>query len=70
MTVAFAGQEALIVEKNLLVGEETSARNSELIRTGIYSVDGLLKVRNRVHGRQILYTYCHERGVSHHQYAK
>ncbi len=62
--LAEAGQEVLVVEKNSQFGEETSARNSEVVHAGIYYPKGSLKARFCVAGRQMLYAYCAERGIA------
>lgn len=61
--LAMAGREVLILEKNAHFGEETSARNSEVIHAGIYYAQGSLKARHCVRGRDMLYRYCAQHGV-------
>lgn len=67
---ALAGKEVLIVEKNAVYGEETSARNSEVIHAGIYYDAGSLKAQWCVEGRKALYAYAHARGVPHRKCGK
>ena len=43
--LALAGREVVILEKNAHIGEETSARNSEVIHAGIYYPKNSLKAR-------------------------
>jgi L-2-hydroxyglutarate oxidase LhgO len=62
--LAEAGHEVLVVEKNNQFGEETSARNSEVVHAGIYYPKGSLKAQFCVAGRQLLYAYCAERGIA------
>ena len=62
---AMAGKEVLIVEKNDVYGEETSARNSEVIHAGIYYDTGSLKAQWCVEGRKALYAYAEAHGVPH-----
>lgn len=61
--LALAGREVVILEKNGRIGEETSARNSEVIHAGIYYSKGSLKARLCVEGRDRLYAFCESRGV-------
>ncbi|MEO1292789.1 MAG: NAD(P)/FAD-dependent oxidoreductase [Pseudomonadota bacterium] len=61
--LAEAGREVVIVEKNARIGEETSARNSEVIHAGLYYAPGSLKGRFCVEGRDRLYDWCAARGV-------
>ena len=67
---AMAGEEVLIVEKNAVYGEETSARNSEVIHAGIYYDAGSLKAQWCVEGRNALYAYAETRGVAHRKCGK
>lgn len=69
-TLAMAGHEVLILEKNGAFGEETSARNSEVIHAGIYYEAGSLKARFCVAGRRALYAYAEARGVPHRRCGK
>jgi len=61
--LALAGHEVVILEKNARFGEETSARNSEVIHAGIYYTKGSLKARLCVEGRDRLYALCESHGV-------
>jgi len=63
--LARAGREVMILEKNAAFGEETSARNSEVIHAGIVYAPGSLKARACVAGKERLYAFCAERGVAH-----
>jgi L-2-hydroxyglutarate oxidase LhgO len=68
--LALLGREVIVLEKNRAIGEETSARNSEVIHAGIYYPPGSLKARLCVEGRQRLYAYCAEKGVAHRRCGK
>jgi L-2-hydroxyglutarate oxidase LhgO len=68
--LALAGQEVIILERNDLIGGETSSRNSEVIHAGIYYPAGSLKARLCVAGRERLYTYCESHGVGHRRIGK
>ena len=61
--LAKAGRGVLILEKNGAFGEETSARNSEVIHAGIYYEPGSLKARHCRRGRDMLYRFCADRAV-------
>ena len=62
-TLASTGREVLVLERNHDIGEETSARNSEVIHAGIYYPRDSLKARLCVAGKQRLYDYCAARHV-------
>ncbi len=64
------GREVLILEKNGAFGEETSARNSEVIHAGIYYDAGSLKAQLCVAGRRALYAYAEAHGVPHRRCGK
>jgi len=68
--LALTGREVIVLEKNHAIGEETSARNSEVIHAGIYYPPGSLKARLCVAGRQRLYAYCEEKGIAHRRCGK
>ncbi|MFM7801007.1 MAG: NAD(P)/FAD-dependent oxidoreductase, partial [Limnohabitans sp.] len=61
---ARAGHEVIILEKNNAFGQETSARNSEVVHAGIYYPAGSLKAQLCVQGRHQLYGFCHAYGVA------
>lgn len=67
---ALAGHEVLVLEKNEIYGEETSARNSEVIHAGIYYDAGSLKAQWCVEGRRALYAYAETHGVPHRKCGK
>lgn len=62
-TLARAGHEVLVLERNLLIGAETSSRNSEVIHAGIYYPTGSLKAAMCVRGKVLLYEHCQEHAV-------
>ena len=61
--LADSGREVLVLERNTSIGEETSARNSEVIHAGIYYPPGSAKARLCVTGKARLYAYCEAMGV-------
>ena len=68
--LARAGREVVILEKNAHIGEETSARNSEIIHAGIYYPKDSLKAALCVEGRDRLYAFCESHGVGHKRLGK
>lgn len=68
--LAQAGREVVVLEKNPRFGEETSARNSEVIHAGLYYPQGSLKARSCVRGNRLLYAYCLEKGIQYQQCGK
>ncbi|MDG4721271.1 MULTISPECIES: NAD(P)/FAD-dependent oxidoreductase [Thalassospira] len=69
-SLARTGREVLIIEQHDSIGTETSARNSEVIHAGIYYPKGSLKAKLCVSGREMLYRYCAENGISHKRTGK
>jgi len=68
--LAMAGIETLVLEKNPVFGEETSARNSEVVHAGIYYDAGSAKARHCVAGKHRLYEYCARAGIGHRRCEK
>ncbi len=68
--LAMAGREVIVLEAESAIGTHTSSRNSEVIHAGIYYPKGSLKARLCVAGRQQLYAYCADHGVSHKRCGK
>jgi len=64
------GLGIVLVERHVRAGEETSSRNSGVIHSGIYYPAGSLKARLCVEGRERLYAYCAERGITHRRCGK
>jgi L-2-hydroxyglutarate oxidase LhgO len=62
--LAVRGKSVILLEKNERFGEETSARNSEVIHAGMYYPTGSLKARLCVAGKRAMYQFCHERGIA------
>lgn len=67
---ALAGQSVVVLERNWGIGQETSARNSEVIHAGIYYPHGSLKARFCVRGRTLLYDFLRSRNLPHRQCGK
>ena len=62
--------DVIVLEKNALIGEETSSRHSEVIHAGIYYPTGSLKARLCVAGKLMLYEYCAEHQVAFNRCGK
>lgn len=59
-----------LVERRGLLGQETTARNSEVIHSGIYYPLGSLKSRLCIRGRDLLYDRCRKLSIDHKQTQK
>lgn len=68
--LALDGHEVLVLEAANAIGTQTSARNSEVIHSGIYYPQGSLKARLCVQGKAMLYDYCAERSLPHRRCGK
>ena len=68
--LALRGREVMVLEAEDAIGTSTSARNSEVIHAGIYYAKGSLKAQLCVRGKELLYAYCAERGISHRRCGK
>ncbi|MBB3769833.1 L-2-hydroxyglutarate oxidase LhgO [Angulomicrobium tetraedrale] len=68
--LALKGHEVLVLEATGLIGSETSARNSEVIHSGLYYPAGSRKAQLCVAGRNALYGYCTERSIPHRRCGK
>lgn len=68
--LALSGREVIVLERHDAIGVETSSRNSEVIHAGIYYKPSGMRGRLCVKGRDALYDYCIERGVTHQRCGK
>lgn len=68
--LAQSGREVIVIEGNARIGEETSARNSEVIHAGLYYPTGSLKARLCVTGKHLLYDYCEAKQILHRRCGK
>lgn len=68
--LARRGIPPLILEQHGAFGQETSARNSEVIHSGIYYPPGSLKAQLCVQGRELLYDFCASHGIGHRRCGK
>jgi L-2-hydroxyglutarate oxidase LhgO len=69
-TLALAGREVVVLEREALIGSGVSSRNSEVVHAGLYYTTGSLKARLCVRGRELLYAYAAERGLPHRRCGK
>ncbi len=63
--LALEGREVMVLEAANAIGTGISARNSEVIHSGMYYPTGSLKASLCVQGRTQLVAYCQERGIGH-----
>lgn len=63
--LAQRGRDVIVVEKNAVIGEETSSRNSEVIHAGIQYRRGGMRAQLAVKGRDALYAFCESHKVNH-----
>lgn len=68
--LALVGRDVILLEENFAIGEETSARNNEVIHAGFLYPEGSLKARLCRPGREMLYEYAAERGIGHKRLPK
>ena len=68
--LAVAGQGVLVLERHDRIGTETSSRNSEVIHAGVYYAPGSLRASLCVAGKEMLYRFCAENGVTHNRCGK
>ena len=58
-----AGQEVIVIEREGVIGDGISSRNSEVIHGGLYYPTGSLKARLCVAGRRLLYRFLEDHHV-------
>ena len=68
--LAARGADVLVIEARGAFGEETSARNSEVIHAGLYYPPDSLKARMCIAGRDALYRYLDDHGVQYRRCGK
>lgn len=69
-SLAKAGHDVVLLEREETIGQGISGRNSEVIHAGIYYPHNSLKAKLCVQGRQLLYDYCEARSIPHHRIGK
>ncbi len=60
---AARGHQVMVLDRNDVIGAETSSRNSEVIHAGLYYPPGSLRARFCVEGKHQLYRFCDDHGV-------
>ena len=68
--LALKGREVVILERSDGIGQQTSARNSEVIHAGLNYPTASNKARFCVEGRRLLYAYLEERKIDHRKCGK
>ena len=63
-------QDIFLIEKNSLLSQETSSRNSEVIHAGIYYKKDSLKSKFCIEGKNLLYEYLEERKIPYKRCGK
>ena len=62
-SMAMAGREVVVLERENHIGMHSSSRNSEVIHAGLYYPDPSLKAKFCVAGKSLLYAYCEEKHI-------
>jgi len=62
-TLAKAGHNVVVLDREKSIGQGISSRNSEVIHAGIYYPPGSLRAKLCVRGKHLLYKYCEERNI-------
>ncbi len=68
--LARAGRDVMVIDQHAQVGAETSSRNSEVIHAGLYYPPGSLKARFCIEGKELLYAFAAENGVTEKRLGK
>ena len=68
--LALGGKSVVVLEKERLVGQGVSSRNSEVVHAGLYYPTGSLKAQLCVRGRRLLYPFLAAHGVGYDQCGK
>jgi L-2-hydroxyglutarate oxidase LhgO len=68
--LALAGKSVVVLEKERLIGQGVSSRNSEVIHAGLYYPTGSLKAELCVRGRRLLYPFLQGHGVGYDKCGK
>ncbi|KAI8345277.1 FAD dependent oxidoreductase [Choanephora cucurbitarum] len=63
-------ESTIVIEKNKRIGEETSARNSEVIHAGLYYPEQSLKTKLCIEGKHKLYDLLKETTIGYRQLGK
>lgn len=68
--LSLSGKDVVIIERNSMIGMETSSRNSEVIHAGIYYPMGSQKAICCVQGKSLLYSYLEQRKLDYKRCGK
>ncbi len=68
--LAKRGLSVVVLEKNAIIGEGVSSRNSEVIHGGLYYPTGSLKARFCVRGRRALYDFLDAHKIAYRKCGK
>ena len=60
-----SGRRLIVVERHDSYGRETSSRNSEVLHSGMYYAETLLKTTLCVRGNPLMYETCRRAGIPH-----
>jgi len=69
-SLAIAGRNVVVLERESQIGMHASSRNSEVIHGGLYYPEDSLKAKLCVKGKELLYAYCAEHHVAHSRLGK
>ncbi len=68
--LAKRGLSVVVLEKNSIIGEGVSSRNSEVVHGGLYYPTGSLKARVCVEGRRALYPFLDQHKIAYRKCGK
>ena len=68
--LALAGRSVVVLEKERLIGQGVSSRNSEVVHAGLYYPTGSLKAQLCVRGRRLLYPFLDAHAVGYDKCGK
>ena len=68
--LGLSGKSVVVLEKERLIGQGVSSRNSEVIHAGLYYPTGSLKAEMCVRGRRLLYPFLQAHGVGYDKCGK
>ncbi|MBO0701097.1 MAG: L-2-hydroxyglutarate oxidase [Zavarzinella sp.] len=60
----------VVLEAEVKLAAHQTGHNSGVIHSGLYYKPGLLKAKNCVEGRELMYRYCAENGIAHERCGK
>jgi L-2-hydroxyglutarate oxidase LhgO len=69
-SLGLSGKSVVVLEKERLIGQGVSSRNSEVIHAGLYYATGSLKAELCVRGRRLLYPFLEAHGVAYDKCGK